>query len=121
MKNSKIIILAAIALALSVGILAVYLVICASPPEQAEPYSEDSFESNAANLASLAVLRAKFDVYSHEEGNGTVRLFTSEQVEAFLKSEDSEERKYLTYDEVLFLINDSVRLYHENDEILMAL
>ncbi len=120
MKNRVVILIACALIVLSVVLLAVYMTIAAKPPEKAEPYSEDSFESNAAFLAEQAVLRAKFDVYSYEEGNGTVRLFTAEQVESFLKPQAGEKQAYLTYDEVLFLINDSVRLYHEYDEIILT-
>lgn len=120
MKNRMICLIACLLIVLSAVLLAVYMAIAAKPPEKAEPYSEDSFESNAAFLAEQAVLRTKFDVYSHEEGDGTVRLFTSKQVESFLKPQEGEKQAYLTYDEVLFLINDSVRLYREYDEIILT-
>ncbi len=120
MRNRMVILIACALIVLSVVLLAVYMTSAAKPPEKAEPYSEDSFESNAAFLAEQAVLRAKFDVYSYEEGDGKVRLFTSEQVESFLKPQEGEKQAYLTYDEVLFLINDSVRLYHEYDEIILT-
>ncbi len=63
----------------------------------------------------------KYSVYNHVDESGKVlKLFSDEQSKSFQKRKKKGERFYLTYDEVLFLINDSIRLYNNYDEIILT-
>ena len=120
MKNRTVALIACLLIVLSAGTVAVYMARSAEPPVKGTAYSEDSLEIDAEALATLAVMRARFGVYNREEGEGTVRLFTQEQAQIRQSGEDIWTQGYLAYDEVMFLINDSVRLYHEYGEIILT-
>ena len=68
-------------------------------------------------------MEQKFSVYNHvteENGKKILALFSEEQAEEqWMKRENGEEFR-LTYDEILFLINDSARLYETYDEIILT-
>jgi hypothetical protein len=68
-------------------------------------------------------MEQKFSVYNHvteENGKKILTLFSEEQAEEqWTKRENGEEFR-LTYDEILFLINDSARLYETYDEIVLT-
>ena len=68
-------------------------------------------------------MEKKFSVYNHvteENGKKILTLFSEEQAEEqWTKRENGEEFR-LTYDEILFLINDSQRLYETYDEIILT-
>ncbi|MBO5735250.1 MAG: hypothetical protein J6S15_04040 [Clostridia bacterium] len=68
-------------------------------------------------------MEKKFSVYNHvteENGKKILTLFSEEQAEEqWMKRKNGEEFR-LTYDEILFLINDSERLYETYDEIILT-
>ena len=61
-------------------------------------------------------MKSKFRSYLHEEGK-VLTLFTEEQYTELKSVREKGERDPLSYDEILFLVNDSIRLYFEYDEI----
>ncbi|MBR6553854.1 MAG: SseB family protein, partial [Clostridia bacterium] len=68
-------------------------------------------------------MEQKFSVYNHvteENGKKILTLFSEEQAEEqWTKRENGEEFR-LTYDEILFIISDSQRLYETYDEIILT-
>ncbi len=64
-------------------------------------------------------LREKFDVYLHKDGNA-VTVFSEEQYAELKAVRESGKRNPLTYDEILYLINDSISLYFTYDEIKLT-
>ena len=63
-------------------------------------------------------LQNKFNEYLHEDGN-TVTIFSPEQYAQLKAVRDSGERTPLTYEEILFLVNDSINMYFKYDEICL--
>ena len=83
--------------------------ITVTPPEDT-PTAQDQMEQ-------------KFSVYNHvteENGKKILTLFSEEQAEEQWTKRQSGEEFRLTYDEILFLINDSQRLYETYDEIVLT-
>ena len=67
-------------------------------------------------------MEKKFSVYNHvteENGKKILTLFSEEQAEEQWMKRRSGEEFRLTYDEILFLIGDSARLYETYDEIVL--
>ena len=65
----------------------------------------------------------KFSVYNHvteENGKKILTLFSEEQAEEQWTKRESGEDFCLTYDEILFLIDQSRRLYESYDEIVLT-
>ena len=63
----------------------------------------------------------KYSVYNHVDETGKViKLFSDEQSKSFKKRKKKGERIYLTYDDVLFLINDTIRIYNTYDEVILT-
>lgn len=63
----------------------------------------------------------KYSVYNHVDESGKViKLFSDEQSKSFKKRKKKGERLYLTYDDVLFLINDTIRIYNTYDEVILT-
>ena len=68
-------------------------------------------------------MEKKFSVYNHvteENGKKILTLFSEEQAEEQWMKRRSGEEFRLTYDEILFLISDSARLYETYDEIVLS-
>ena len=68
-------------------------------------------------------MEQKFSVYNHvteENGKKILTLFSEEQAEEQWAKRKNGEEFRLTYDEILFLINDSQRLYETYDEIILT-
>jgi len=68
-------------------------------------------------------MEQKFSVYNHvteENGKKILTLFSEEQAEEQWTKRENGENFRLTYDEILFLINDSARLYETYDEIVLT-
>ena len=68
-------------------------------------------------------MEKKFSVYNHvteENGKKILTLFSEEQAEEqWMKRQNGEDFR-LTYDEILFIISDSQRLYETYDEIVLT-
>lgn len=74
------------------------------------------------NLAAQAEMQEKFSEYSKTETDGdgrtTLTLFPDGQVDELLAKRENGESG-LSYEEILFLINDSVQLYNKFDCIIL--
>lgn len=127
MKNSKIIIIAAsLVLAAALALCGcVYLI--GQPDDETKQYDPDgmSLPSVIEEAPSAqSEMQKKFGAYGREEtgenGERIFRLFTEEQIEESLTLRKNGERRSLTYEEILFLINDSIRMYFEYDKIILT-
>ena len=127
MKNSKIIIIAAsLVLAAALALCGcVYLI--GQPDDETKQYDPDgmSLPSVIEEVPSAqSEMPKKFGAYGREEtgenGERIFRLFTEEQIEESLTLRKNGERRSLTYEEILFLINDSIRMYFEYDKIILT-
>ena len=127
MKNSKIIIIAAsLVIAAALALCGcVYLI--GQPDDETKQYDPDemSLPSVIEEAPSAqSEMQKKFGAYGREEtgenGERIFRLFTEEQIEESLTLRKNGERRSLTYEEILFLINDSIRMYFEYDKIILT-
>lgn len=101
----------------------------ASDNGQPKEYVFDKMEDEISNIPSNGgiestpttqiELHEKFSRYIHTDGN-TVTVFSEEQYAELQSVRERRERIPLTYDEVLFLINDSINLYFAYDEIRLT-
>lgn len=64
-------------------------------------------------------LQKKFNAYLHKDGN-TVTVFSEEQYAELKEIRENDKRTPLTYEEILFLVNDSINLYFTYDEIILT-
>lgn len=64
-------------------------------------------------------LQKKFNAYLHKEGN-TVTVFSEEQYAQLKSVRENGERTPLTYEEILFLVNDSINMYFTYEEIRLT-
>lgn len=71
-----------------------------------------------APLAQTA-LQEKFNKYLHKEGN-VITVFTEEQYTELKEVRENGNRIPLTYEEILFIINDSISMYLSYDEIILT-
>lgn len=69
-------------------------------------------------LASQSEMREKFAKYEQAQGN-ELTLFPNGQAQTLLAARESGQSSRLTYDEVLYLINDSAQMYNKYDRILL--
>lgn len=127
MKNSKIIIIAAsLVLAAALALCGcVYLI--GGVPDETRGYDPDEMTLPSVieeTPSAQSELQKKFGAYGREEtgerGERIFRLFTEEQIEESLTLRKNGERRMLTYEEILFLINDSIRMYFEYDKIIIT-
>ncbi len=112
---------------LSVGMFHIF----ASPGEPLEigntvlAPAPEQFDSGAVNDGTAPTskdrLNEKFGTYTHitleENGNKTVTLYSSEQIAELQARRAVGEWMYLTGEEALYLLNDTVRLFRSCDEI----
>ncbi len=63
-------------------------------------------------------LHGQFGEYLHKDGNA-VTIFSEEQYAELKEVRESNKRTPLTYEEILFLVNDSINLYFTYDEIIL--
>ncbi len=94
-----------------------------------KPYDLDRQNNNSFCLTdgnvientppAQAPLNEKFSEYIHKEGK-TVTVFSEEQYAELKAIRDSGKRIPLTYDEILFLVNDSIGMYFSYDEIRLT-
>ena len=84
---------------------------------------EDS-DSSGGNIVEDAPqaqkpLHGRFGEYLHEDGTA-VTVFSEEQYAELKAVRESDKRNPLTYEEILFLVNDSINLYFAYDEIILT-
>lgn len=128
MKNSKKIIIIAVSLVLAAALaLGVCMNLISEPPEETKEYvsTEMSLPSVIEeNPTPQSEMQKKFGAYGKEEigesGEKVFRLFTEEQIEESMKLREEGERRSLTYEEIVFIINDSIRMYFEYDKIIIT-
>ena len=126
MKNSKIIIIAVtLVLAAALALFGCMYFIGESPEETKEYNSDEMTLPSVIEETPTAQseMQKKFGAYGKEEvgqnGEKIFHLFTWEQVEESLQMRKDGIRRSLTFDEISFIINDTVRLYFEYDKIVM--
>lgn len=128
MKNSKkIIIIAASLVIASVLILLGCMHFLAEPPEETKGYNPDEMSLPSVieeTPTAQSALQKKFGAYGREEtgenGEKIYRLFTEEQIAESLSLREKGERRSLTYEEIAFIVNDSIRMYFEYDKIIVT-
>lgn len=91
-----------------------------------KPYATDDFEASITDVTledtptAQSSLQEKFAPYLHESEDGkSVTVFSEEQLTELLGVREAGKRNPLSYDEVLFIINDSARIYSAYDEIVL--
>lgn len=124
MKTNKKTIIVAISLVLAfTAVLSVAMFCLPRQKVPTKPVTDDS--SNAPVVIApqtqedLQNKFSKFGVKSVENGVRSITLFTDEQIKQSLDKIAAGERFYLTEQEAMFIINDSVRMYEESDQIVM--
>ncbi len=127
MKNTKIIIIAAILVLAAALALCGCMYLVGEPPEETKGYDPDEMSLPPVieeTPTAQEKMQKKFAAYGREErganGERVFRLFTEEQIKESMELRERGERRLLTYDEILFLINDSIRMYFEYDKILVT-
>lgn len=122
MKNKKWLIATVCMLLVSALILAGCMYAIAEQGEPSKPYDMGEAVSLVPEDAPTAQteMEAKFAVYNHvlEVGEeNTLVLFSREQAQEQWAKRQNGEAFTLTYDEIVFLINDSLRMYRTYDAI----
>ena len=108
----------------SAGLLAGTYAI-AKAPAAAKDYEVDRFTDESlfvkkeSGPAKQSDMKEKFDDYVTLEDD-TLTFFTKEQAEALHERKENGEIFTLTYDEVLFIINDSIQQYFNHDNIILT-
>ena len=126
MKNTKIIIIAASLVLAAVLALCGCMYLIGEPPEETEELTQGEMTLPPVieeTPIAQSEMQKKFGAYGREEkgdnGECIFHLFTWEQVEESLQMRKDGIRRSLTFDEISFIINDTVRLYFEYDKIVM--
>ncbi len=127
MKNTKIIIIAASLVLAAALALCGCMYLIGEPPEETQRYDNDEMSVPSViedTPASQSEMQKKFAAYGREEkganGERIFHLFTEEQIEESLQMRKEGKRRSLTFDEISFIINDTVRIYFEYDKIVMT-
>ena len=108
----------------SVGLLAGTYAL-ATVPAAAKDYEVDRladealFAKTEPGPARQSDLKEKFESCNTLE-NGVLTFFTKEQAEELHSRKENGELFTLSYDEVLFIISDSIRQYYDHDEIVLT-
>jgi hypothetical protein len=128
MKNNKKFFITVISMILGSSVLLGSLISCIQGLDVLDgPGYTDG--SDPADLVSLPLtpqeeMQKKFDKFNFfenkEDGTNVVRIYSHKDVDRFMQMRENGERQSLSYDEVLFLMKDSVRLYMEYDEIVLT-
>ncbi len=123
MKTNKKTIISAVALVLSFSLLlSVCMVMLSCRKEPQKPVDDDTSIIQGEAPQPQEKLKEKFASFStqtEKNGEKTLDVFSDEQFEASLARIKNGERFYLTQEEMLFIIDDSVRMYMENDRVLL--
>ncbi len=128
MKNSKkIIIIAASLVIASVIVLLGCMHFLSEAPEETKEYNPDEMSLPSVieeTPTAQSELQKKFGAYGREEtgenGEKIYRLFTEEQIAESLSLREKGERRSLTYEEIAFIVNDSIRMYFDYDKIIVT-
>jgi len=127
MKNTKIIIIAASLVLAAALALCGCMHLIGEPPEETQRYNNDEMSVPSVieeTPTAQSEMQKKFAAYGREEkgenGECIFYLFTEEQIDESLQLRKEGKRRSLTFDEISFIINDTVRLYFEYDKIVMT-
>lgn len=125
-NNKKIIIIAAVIVLISTILLFGCMYFIPEAPVESKEYEPEQMsrpEVIEETPTAQSEMQKKFSAYGYEEtgenGEKIFYLFTEEQIEESMKLREDGVCRALTYDELLFLINDSVRMYFEYDKIFL--
>ena len=85
---------------------------------------KENSDSSVGNIVEDAPqaqmpLHGQFGEYLHKDGTA-VTVFSEEQYAELKEVRESDKRNPLTYEEILFLVNDSINLYFTYDEIILT-
>ena len=91
-----------------------------------KPYTSEDFENSFGDAViedapvSQDSMQKKHGAYLHisEDGN-SVTIFSAEQLDELLSVRASGKRNAVTYDDILYIINDSVRIYFAYDTVVL--
>lgn len=96
---------------------------------EAKPYDLNEQKYNSEGSGGVIVdgdaptaqteLQNKFSAYLHRDGS-TVTVFSDEQYAELKAVRENDKRNPLTYEEILFLVNDSIHLYFTCEEIRLT-
>lgn len=127
MKNKKIIIIAASLVLAAALALCGCMKVISEPDDETKEYNPEEMTLPSVieeTPTAQSEMQKKFGAYGKEEigenGEKIFRLFTEEQIEESLKLREDGIRRSLTFDEIVFIINDSVRMYFEYDKIIIT-
>ena len=127
MKNTKIIIIAASLVLAAALALCGCMYLIGEPPEETQRYDNDEMSVPSVieeTPTAQSEMQKKFAAYGEEEvgtnGEKIFHLFTKEQIDASLQMRKEGKRTSLTYEEIIFIINDTVRIYLEYDQVVMT-
>ncbi len=128
MKNIKFIILILVLVAVSVGILASSMYLVRDTREEPKDYlfSEQSFDFNENHISEEAptpqeTLAERFQsMYEIDEEKNTITVISKKYLDEYWNSNyEKEEIKSLSVDEILFIIQDSIRIYEKYEKIIL--
>ncbi len=127
MKNNRKITVIAICMVIAATLLfSVTAFAISEAPDEAKEFVSDGFESNALSVEletapeSQSDMQSKFNEFITVENEGkTAILFSDEQYESLLAVRDEGKRNALSYEEALYLINDTISIYSQYDEIII--
>lgn len=124
-ENAKTILLGILAVGISLGLLASVLTAAGMPSSEGTPYDGGAVLSGSASsgdkpLPDQTLLKEKFAAYCMEEGDGVLRLFSRTQWSAAEEKRKAGERFFLTYQEIRYLITDTLELYEDYDTLLLT-
>ncbi len=127
MKSNKRITLIAVSLVLvSAMLLTGCMYALAADVGDEKPYTSNDLDTSFTPPAiedapaTQLSMQEKYSAYLHESEDGkSVTVFTASQLEELLSVREAGKRNPLSYDEVLFIINDSARIYSAYDRIVL--
>ncbi len=127
MKSNKRITLIAVSLVLASAILLTgCMYALAADVGDEKPYTSDDLDTSFTDATiedapeAQSSLQEKHAGFLHESEDGkSVTVFSSEQLGELLSVREAGKRNPLSYEEVLFIVNDSARLYSVYDEIVL--
>ena len=129
MKNNQKFFITVISMILGSSVLLGSLISCIQGLDVLDGPGYTEGGGDPTDLVSLPLtpqeeMQRKFDKFNFfenkEDGTNVVRIYSHKDVDRFMQMRENGERQSLSYDEVLFLMKDSVRLYMEYDEIVLT-
>ena len=128
-RNVKFFTIVVALLLLSALVLTGCMYAIAADRGETKPYDLNEQKYNSEGSGSVIVegdaptaqteLQKKFSVYLHKDGS-TVTVLSEEQYAELNTVRENDKRNPLTYEEILFLVNDSISLYFTCDEIRLT-